>query len=136
MAELLLLAILFALLLWVGSLSRQIRDLSERLAGLEQDRRPKGQDPSPSSAPSSAPAPSRAPSRPAAPVPARKVPAAIPARAADQSLEVEIGSRWALIAGVVVLVLGVSFFVKYSFDRHWVNETTRVVTGTIAGLAL
>src|SRR5215831_2965203 len=122
MAELLLLAVFVALLFWVGSLSRQIRELTDRLRTLEQDRRPEQEERAPapsigsssSASPSSAPASSPSPWRPApAPVlAAPAVPAATHARAADQSLEVEIGSRWALIAGVVVLVLGVAFFVK------------------------
>ena len=41
-----------------------------------------------------------------------------------------------LVVGVFVLVLGVAFFIKYSFDRHWINETTRVVSGTVTGLTM
>ena len=52
------------------------------------------------------------------------------------TLESEIGSRWMLLAGVVVLVLGIAFFVKYAFDRQWINETARVGMGTVAGLAV
>ena len=35
-----------------------------------------------------------------------------------------------LVAGTVILVLGVAFFVKYAFDNHWVNESARIVIGT------
>jgi uncharacterized membrane protein len=37
---------------------------------------------------------------------------------------------------VLVLVLGVAFFVKYAFDRHWVSETLRVAAGTVSGGAV
>ena len=41
-----------------------------------------------------------------------------------------------LASGIIVLVLGVAFFVKYAFDRHWINETARVAIGTTAGIAV
>src|SRR5438477_6578920 len=93
--------------------------------------------------------PSPAPARPpsisipqtltAPPAPSRAVDVpSVPQAAAQLSttFESEIGSRWMLLAGVVVLVLGIAFFVKYAFDRHWINETARVGIGTIAGLAV
>ena len=41
-----------------------------------------------------------------------------------------------LVAGTVILVLGVAFFVKYAFDSDWINETARVAVGTVVGLLL
>lgn len=41
-----------------------------------------------------------------------------------------------LIVGVLVLVLGVAFFVKYAFDNEWISPTLRVAAGTMAGLAM
>lgn len=41
-----------------------------------------------------------------------------------------------LVAGVLVLVLGVAFFVKYAFDRHWISETLRVAAGTLVGAVI
>src|SRR6185436_3502139 len=125
------------------------------IAGLERDlRRLPRADSSPSAA-RDIPASPRAAATPDGPVPppvkpqAPPAPAALPAHASlapaptapitteeSPSLEVEIGSRWALVVGVVVLVFGVAFFIKYSFERHWINETTRVVSGTVVGLAL
>jgi len=71
----------------------------------------------------------------AAPAPAAR-PAVVAAARTRADLETEIGSRWALVIGVLVLVLGVAFFVKYAFDRHWVSETLRVGAGTLAGGAV
>ena len=53
-----------------------------------------------------------------------------------EELEATIGSRWMLVVGTVILVLGVAFFVKYAFDSDWINETARVAAGTVAGLLL
>jgi uncharacterized membrane protein len=58
------------------------------------------------------------------------------APAADDDLEGRIGGRWLLYTGVLVLLLGVSFFLKYAFDNAWINETGRVVAGILAGIAL
>ena len=52
------------------------------------------------------------------------------------SLEERIGGRWFAKIGIVVLVLGISFFLKYAFDNGWIGPTGRVILGVIAGLAL
>jgi uncharacterized membrane protein len=51
-------------------------------------------------------------------------------------LEDQIGGRGLLYAGVFILLLGISFFLKYAFDNAWVNETGRAVVGLITGMAL
>jgi uncharacterized membrane protein len=35
-----------------------------------------------------------------------------------------------------VLLLGISFFLKYAFDNAWINETARTLLGAIAGVGL
>ena len=69
------------------------------------------------------------------PPPPRPVSAATDAAPA-QTIEGEIGGRWMLIIGTVVLVMGIAFFVKYSFDRHWITESARVAIGTAIGIGL
>ncbi len=58
------------------------------------------------------------------------------AEAATPDLEERLGGRGLLYTGIVVLLLGVSFFLKYAFENAWINETGRVVFGVVAGLAL
>jgi uncharacterized membrane protein len=53
----------------------------------------------------------------------------------EEDLEGRIGGRWLLYTGVLVLLLGVSFFLKYAFDNEWINETGRVLAGAFAGIA-
>ncbi|NDV57191.1 DUF2339 domain-containing protein [Bacteroides sp. 519] len=38
--------------------------------------------------------------------------------------------------GIVTLVLGIAFFVKYAIDKDWVNEVGRVAIGVFAGGAI
>lgn len=62
--------------------------------------------------------------------------AAAPAAAVAQDLESRIGGRGLLYTGVLVLLLGVSFFLKYAFDNEWIDETGRVVMGLLTGVGL
>ncbi|NTW22192.1 DUF2339 domain-containing protein [Candidatus Falkowbacteria bacterium] len=50
-----------------------------------------------------------------------------------QSLEENIGAKWFARVGVIVLLLGISFFLKYAFDNNWVSPAIRVLMGVAAG---
>lgn len=38
--------------------------------------------------------------------------------------------------GILVLVIGVGFFVKYAIDKEWINETMRTILGFVIGSVL
>jgi len=148
------LAVVLALRAYRAAADASIRmaAISDRIQRIEDDLKRLRRPVAPSAAsdvatePTLSPVPTvsaRVPAPPRAPVPPR--PPSIPTAASDvprpsdrspRTLESEIGSRWMLLAGVVVLVLGIAFFVKYAFDRHWINETARVGMGTMAGVAV
>lgn len=50
-------------------------------------------------------------------------------------LEENIGGKWFARIGIVALILGISFFLKYAFDNNWIGEAGRVAIGIIIGLA-
>jgi uncharacterized membrane protein len=52
------------------------------------------------------------------------------------SLEERIGGKWFAKIGIVVMILGMSFFLKYAFDNEWIGETGRIILGVIVGLSL
>ena len=52
------------------------------------------------------------------------------------SWEYAIASNWLLRVGIVILVMGIGFFLKYSIERGLINEIGRVLLATIAGMAM
>ncbi len=38
--------------------------------------------------------------------------------------------------GLLTLVLATAWFIKYAFDRHWINESGRIYTGLVAGFGV
>ena len=56
--------------------------------------------------------------------------------AAALDLEGRIGGRWLQHAGMIVLVLGVAFFLRYAFDHEWLSPVVRVVLGAFVGVGL
>lgn len=51
------------------------------------------------------------------------------------TLENVIGTRWIGGIGIVAVILGVAFFLKYSFDNNLIGEAGRVMLGIIGGIA-
>ncbi len=49
--------------------------------------------------------------------------------------EVTFGQKWLLIAGVIITVLGVGWFLKYSFDQNWIGPAGRVALAYLGGIA-
>ncbi len=51
----------------------------------------------------------------------------------DTQSELWFGQKWLLIAGVTIMVLGIAYFLKYSFDRNWITPAGRVGMAYLAG---
>ena len=51
----------------------------------------------------------------------------------NPDLEKFIGENLINKIGILILVLGISFFVKYAIDKNWINEIARVGIGILAG---
>ncbi|MEO5643534.1 MAG: DUF2339 domain-containing protein [Bacteroidia bacterium] len=44
-----------------------------------------------------------------------------------------IGERLLTFIGVIILVIGIAFFVKFAIDKEWINETGRTAIGILCG---
>src|SRR5579864_9164905 len=65
--------------------------------------------------------------------------ATIPSREPDRrasDLEGTIGKVWLNRIGIVAILAGVSYFIKYAFDSGWIGPTGRVAIGLLAGIAI
>jgi len=49
-------------------------------------------------------------------------------------LEIQVGQKWLLIAGLLTMVFGVGYFLKYSFDQGWVGPAGRVSMAYVWGI--
>ena len=45
-----------------------------------------------------------------------------------------LGGSWLARIGVLAIIIGIGFFLKYAFDNNWLGPGARVVLGIIAGL--
>src|SRR5207244_1236850 len=83
--------------------------------------------------------PASPPPEPAAPIEPVEV-GAPPAAASEEprprpiDLEQRIGARWATWVGVVAILFGIGFFLKWSFENDLLGPGARVVLGLVAGL--
>lgn len=51
------------------------------------------------------------------------------------SIEQQIGTRWVLFAGIITVIIGVGFFMKYAYDNALIGPLGRVIIAIVAGLA-
>ncbi|MBN2009770.1 DUF2339 domain-containing protein [candidate division KSB1 bacterium] len=49
--------------------------------------------------------------------------------------EVKLGQKWLLIVGVVLSILAVGWFLKYSFEKNWIGPAVRIAMAYLAGAA-
>lgn len=50
--------------------------------------------------------------------------------------EEKIGIKWFARIGILALVLGVGFFIKYAIDMNWISYLARIILGIVFGIVL
>lgn len=51
-------------------------------------------------------------------------------------LEMRIGGNWLSRIGIVAIVLGIGFFLKYAFDNQWIGPRGRILLGVMSGIGV
>lgn len=51
-------------------------------------------------------------------------------------LELSLGQKWLLIIGIVTMIFGIGYFLKYSFERGWIGPAGRVAMAYLWGVGL
>jgi uncharacterized membrane protein len=59
-----------------------------------------------------------------------------PASKRESDLESQIGGQWLNRVGIIAVLIGVSYFLKYAFDNAWVGPAGRVLIGLTSGLGI
>lgn len=67
---------------------------------------------------------------------ASSAPAYTPGPKRDSSqFEIQVGQKWLLVIGILTMVFGVGYFLKYSFEQGWVGPEGRVAMAYLWGIA-
>ncbi len=111
-------------------LREQVAHINDRLANLEL--RQGISMPAPTAMPS-VPRPA-AQAQGVAPSPAVPPTKARPAK--PREWEQILGGNWLARIGVVALIIGAAFFLKFAFDNNWLGPLARVILGIVVGLAM
>jgi uncharacterized membrane protein len=120
-------------------LEQRVAALEQELAGLKAElqamRAPRVPAPPPvaSAVPvpfAAAPPPPRV--GPPAPAPAFK----LSASESKESLESQLGSKVLSKVAILLLLVGAAWFLKWTFDNHWIGPVGRILVGLVAGAAI
>ncbi len=134
----------------VRQLWEMVKRINSRLAALES-RRGRAPTPPPTATPEQIEPEIIKPVPGVAPTPAEMIPppeeipgraAEIPGRVAEKrpakprEWEQILGGSWLARIGVLAIIIGIGFFLKYAFDNNWLGPQARVILGTVAGLVM
>ena len=128
--------------------SEELEQLGARIAALEADAaarapgtEPEGPSPAePGPAVIKGPRPAETSKELATPVPEPRAEAPAPPKKTLQKkrfdVEVLVGGNWLNRIGVVALVMGVIFFLKYALENRWIGEAGQCMLGVLLGVGL
>ncbi len=131
----------------IDALKAQVAALTARVYQLElitgTASEVRQQRPAPNSVETSFQAPSAGsvfgspPSEPKTVTPQQQLPSfmSVPPKQ-DGNLEKKIGQHWLNRIGIVAILIGVSYFLKYAFENNWIGPSGRIVIGLLAGIGL
>ena len=118
-------------------LGRQLEDVTRRLDHLER-RSAAAPFPTPQVVvpPPAVDSPPFVPLPIVPPTPTADPPAPLVNAPSELDLEERIGGRWLQHAGLIVLLLGIAFFLRYAFEHDWLSPPVRVGLGIVGGVVM
>jgi len=127
----------------IRQLREQVRLLTERIFRIERQLGMEARIASPPDEATAAPSPIVA-AEPSAIAPGVQASSTVdhadhprPREAAQsETLESRIGSRWLNRIGIVAVLVGVSYFLKYAFENDWIGPAMQVIIGMAVGIAV
>jgi uncharacterized membrane protein len=126
----------------LAKLNAQLASLTARIYRLERkvgvDAQPQPAAPEPQTHPPPPPRPiSSPPSSGGSPSPSLQAPVLTikPERDSD-ALESKIGKFWLNRIGILAILIGVSYFIKYAFDNGWIGPSGKITLGVLAGIGV
>lgn len=124
----------------VGELTRRIYRLEQRLGVESQPTSPSQREPISDVPPNEAAPPQTSQARPSVsppPAPLSVAERLFERRKSDTGdLEQRIGSQWLNRIGIIAVLIGVSYFLKYAFDNGWIGPRGRIAIGLLAGIGI
>ncbi len=72
----------------------------------------------------------------ARPQPEFKLPGLSASARGTANIEEKIGQYWLNRVGIVAILIGVSYFLKYAFENNWIGPAGRIAIGLLAGMGL
>src|SRR5216684_2610507 len=122
----------------LAELKAQVAALTGRIYRLEQKTGIAASAPQPQAQPrSAAPPPPVSTAMPSVAVPAPAFATlGSESEEARPDLESRIGQVWLNRIGIVAVLFGVAYFLKYAFDNNWIGAGGRVAIGMLAGIGL
>jgi uncharacterized membrane protein len=123
----------------VEQLESRLRELARQVAEIDEGRAPadRAGATSPVDPPAAPPPPPIPPVADLPPAPTLpRVPRERVRPRTGASLETFLGGRVLLVVGVVVVLFGLAFFLKFAIDHGWITAGARIVMGLVAGVAL
>ncbi len=60
----------------------------------------------------------------------------VPSEETGEKLELRIGKVWLSRIGILAVIVGVGFFLKYAFENQWIGKLGRIVLGLLGGIGL
>jgi uncharacterized membrane protein len=119
----------------LAALTARIYHLEQR-AGLDVPSEPEPRVAGPPTNTVTTPAPLPPPSvAPTELLPSFGIPSTESTPEAEQ-LESKIGKLWLNRIGILAILIGVSYFIKYAFDNGWIGPSGRIALGLLAGIGL